>query len=693
MKHFSEKTGPAFLACAEAALRGDCAFVIRETERSVSLDDTDDGGRSLLHYAVEGGSLPLVKYLVEVCQMDPLWADCQLVTPFDIAGGNIRTCGEKGTGAGCQLVTPFGTAGGHGRTCSGAGADESACSATGAAGHDEAGEEKKSIYEYLKGRTGFGLEGAYRNPVCPSMHPDSSIVRVGRDYYMVNSSFVFFPGLPVSHSRDLVHWEVIGYAFSNPEWAEELLAPLDGGRGFWAPDISFVDGKFVICATLRNNDDMPYPQTQALMTADNPQGPYSKPIIFNQDGIDPSLFADDDGKKYMLVNRGARLIPLSDDLTEMTGDPVMIAYGAAGAIPEGPHLFKKDGFYYLLLAEGGTGKGHRATVLRSRNLYGPYEKSPYNPLVTQPDPAGALQCCGHADIVETDDGRWFIVYLCSRFIDGQWGMLGRETCLDEVAWTADGWPRLKYGPGPSSLAPLPYPESAETGKSNSYGKHFDWFSPRVIDEKYIEIENNVSAFLTGSGRDLTDRNPGSLLLKHQRAFTETDTFAVRAVDAEPGDEAGVTLYYDENSFIKFGLRKSPEGDEFFVSEYSDNRYVREVTSRLLQDRQVNGAACMADAGRHAENTSPGRRKADHAADAGIFSLTVETDGLKRVFIVGGKEICSWDDVTGICSEGLKKGKRFTGSCVGIFVHGRGTYQFTMKPYGWQETEWGVSLKH
>ncbi|MEE3481102.1 MAG: family 43 glycosylhydrolase [Lachnospiraceae bacterium] len=658
MKLYTEKTKNAFLACREAALRGDADYVIRETERSVSLDDTDETGRSLLHYAVEGGNEELVSYLVDTCQMDPLWADKELITPYDIAFAKRNSL--------------------------------------------------PSVYEFLENRAGFPLDSCYRNPVCPSMHPDPSIVRVGEDFYMVNSSFVFFPGLPVSHSKDLVHWETIGFAFENPEWAEELLGPLDGGRGFWAPDISFIDGKFVIAATLRNNDGMPHPQTQALMWAERPEGPYSKPVIFNQDGIDPSLFVDDDGKKYMLVNRGGRLLPLSDDLSETAGQAVMIAYGAAGAIPEGPHLFKKDGYYYLLLAEGGTGKGHMESVLRAENLYGPYEKSPYGPLITQTDPAGALQCCGHADIVEGPDGRWFIVYLCSRFIDGKWGMLGRETCLDEVVWTPDGWPRLKHGRGPSYLAPLPYPlkaakkadvpsagrEGAEFGqifadngksmlssisadaKSIIGGKYCGWFSPRLIDEKYIEIENDESAFITGSGRDLTERNPGSLLLQHQRDFKEKDTFRMKALSPEEGDEAGMTLYYDENSFIKFGLRQAAGGDEVFVSEYSDDRYVREETLSLRKLMQAGGIAEPFEPAGSAE--AAGHAGAADEAYSDAITFTVETDGLRRTFFVNGRQVCSWDDVTGICSEGLRKGKRFTGACVGIFVFGRGTYYFEEK---------------
>ena len=202
----------------------------------VNLNSVDARGRDMLHYAAEGGDEAVCRYLVERGGMDPLRGDLSLVTPLDLAH-------DKGH-AGAQA--------------------------------------------YFESVCGCALKDMYRNPIRHGMFPDPSIVRVGEDYYMVNSTFVFFPCIPVSHSRDLVHWEVIGHAITNPEWAN--LEGLEGGRGYWAPDISYCNGRFYICATLRLNDVGSVRRRQMVVTSDRPEGPYSEPVFFEEDGIDPSLF-------------------------------------------------------------------------------------------------------------------------------------------------------------------------------------------------------------------------------------------------------------------------------------------------------------------------------------------------------------------------------------------------------------------
>ncbi|WP_277406152.1 family 43 glycosylhydrolase [Lacrimispora xylanisolvens] len=402
MNLYTSKTEVAAKQTFEAAKRGEYDTVLHLIDHSFNIEDCDEEGNSLLHYAVEGRNQKLVKYLVERCSMDPTWANQSMYTPYDMAEG-----------------TP--------------------------------------LEDYFKDVCGFSRESCYRNPVLRGMHPDPSIVRVGEDYYMVNSSFIFFPCIPISHSKDLIHWETIGYGVTDANWAKEHLGKLDGGRGFWAPDISYHNGRFYICATLRNNDDAPFIQTQMVTSSENPAGPYETPIIHNVLGIDPSIFTDDDEKRYMLLNRGARIMEISADGKKLLSMPELIWYGHSGHAPEGPHLIKKDGYYYCFLAEGGTGKGHMITVARSENLYGPYESCPYNPIMHQWDDMGVIQCCGHGKPVQTPDGRWFMVYLSSRFIDGTWGMLGRETCLDEITWTADGWPVVNGRKGPSYMAPSTWP--------------------------------------------------------------------------------------------------------------------------------------------------------------------------------------------------------------------------------------------
>lgn len=578
MNLYTSKTEATAKQAFEAAKTGDESRVRSLIDHSFNIEDCDEEGNSLLHYAVMGKNVSLTTYLVEHCGMDPAWANQNMVTPYDLSKG-----------------TP--------------------------------------IEEYFRTVCGFGLEECYRNPVLRGMHPDPSILRVGDDYYMVNSSFLYFPALPISHSKDLVHWKVIGYGVTDSKWAEEHLGSLEGGRGFWAPDISYHNGRFYICATLRQNDDAPYIQTQMVTSSQFPQGPYETPVIHDVLGIDPSIFTDDDGKRYMLLNRGARIMEISEDGKEILSEPTLIWYGYSGHAPEGPHLLKKDGYYYCFLAEGGTGKGHMITVSRSRNLYGPYEPCPFNPIMHQKDEMAAIQCCGHGKPVQTPDGRWFIAYLCSRFIDGQWGMLGRETCLDEIQWTSDGWPVINKGKGPSYMAALPYPYQGENGLSVEQGEA--WLSPRTRDENRIRQEEDGSVRIRGDGMDLWEKGCRSLLLKCQPDFQFTMEFTMDIVEEETEftSDAGVTLYYDENTYIKFGITR----DMVFVSEYVDNAYVRTEQKPFSFQKSV--------------------------------TFRVETKGLNRSFYINNSYLWHWPDVTSICSEGLVKGKRFTGAMYGVYVNG------------------------
>ncbi|WP_333651820.1 family 43 glycosylhydrolase [Lacrimispora sp.] len=581
MNLYTSKTEAAAKRTFDAAQRGDKEAVLRLIDHSFNIEDCDRDGNSLLHYAVKGKNLDLVAFLVETCGMDPAWANQAMVTPWDLAKGNAP------------------------------------------------------LEEYFQSVCGFSRKHCYRNPVCRGMHPDPSILRVGDDYYMVNSSFLYFPSIPISHSKDLVHWNVIGYGVTDRTWAEEFLGGLEGGRGFWAPDISYDRGRFYICATLRNNDDAPYIQTQMVTSASKPEGPYDTPVIHNVLGIDPSIFTDDDGKRYMLINRGARIMEISEDGKKILSKPSLIWYGHSGHAPEGPHILKKDGWYYCFLAEGGTGKGHMISVARSKSLLGPYENCPYNPIMHQKDEMGVIQCCGHGKPVQTPDGRWFMAYLCSRFIDHQWGMLGRETCLDEVTWTADGWPVINKGKGPSYMAALPFPdmERRECEIPDSEA----WLSPRTKDPELVGEDRDGTLWIKGDGQDLNQRECRSLLVKCQPDFQFSMEFEMSFPDEgkeEFTSDAGVTLYYDENTYIKFGVTEA----FVFVSEYVDDTYVR-------------------------TETSPFRFH-------GPVTFRVETDGLVRTFFFNNMLLWQWTDVTSICSEGLSKGKRFTGAMYGVYVNGK-----------------------
>lgn len=658
MNIYSSKSEKGFKEGIEAALSGDLELVKQKTRHGLNLEDTDEHGRSVLHYAVLGGNLEIVRYLVLSCQMDPTYADEWLITPYDLAGEELYLEALGMLPSGGKTV--------YGGLSVKASQDyiyqkyyfkskDNNKNSNSDSNEDGNNDNRKDIYTFLKEYLGYDLSDTYRNPVMRSFHADPSIVRVGDDYYMVNSSFIYFPGIPISHSKDLVNWRLIGYAVTDPDWASEHLGRLEGGRGFWAPDISYHDGRFYICATLRNNDDMEYPQTQIVTSSDRPEGPYDTPVIHNISGIDPSLFTDDDGRRYMLLNRGACLVEVSSDGKRILSDPEMIAYGWSGHAPEGPHLIKKDGYYYCFLAEGGTGRGHMITVLRSRNLKGPYENCPYNPIMTQKDPIAPIQCCGHGKPVMTQDGNWYMVYLCERMIDGKWGMLGRETALDKITWTADGWPIVNMRKGPSYIAKLPYDRKDSTYVANDSkipndGKHnmtipdFVWLFARTADKKFVDVRQDSSVMIKGDGRDLCDIGCRSFAVYNQKDLVCRDEIQMISPNGLlDNEEAGMTLYYDENSYIKFGLRKQDGCTKAVITEYRDDRYIYE---HIFNIEDIS------------ENT-----------------FTLITDYTQRTFLLNGRCLYTAKDVTGICSEGLSKGKRFTSAMIGAYVFGNNTHIF------------------
>ena len=312
----------------------------------------------------------------------------------------------------------------------------------------------------------------YKNPIRRGFFPDPSVIRVGEDYYMVNSSFQYFPAIPISHSRDLIHWELIGHAVTDSSYLD--LSDIPDSHGIWAPDIEYINGRFYVIATLRLAGDGKRGNNvlrrQLIVSSERPEGPYGKPSWLEVDDIDPSLFVDTDGTPYMVIAPGARLVELSKDLTRVVKEPVVAWSGTGERCSEGPHVFFKDGYYYAMVAEGGTGYGHGINVGRSRNLFGPYEPCPYNPVMRQKDPASPIQRAGHGKLVQASDGSWWCCYLCGRPNGGNFTTVGRETAIDPVEWTSDGWFKINGGKGPSleNESPLLKQLAYETHDNDSF---------------------------------------------------------------------------------------------------------------------------------------------------------------------------------------------------------------------------------
>jgi alpha-N-arabinofuranosidase len=308
----------------------------------------------------------------------------------------------------------------------------------------------------------------YCNPVISGFYPDPSVCRVGNDYYLVNSSFHYWPGVPVFHSKDLVNWKQIGHAIHRKD--QLSYNGYKPSKGIYAPTIRFSKGLFYVITTMVG--DKPYDGPNFIVTASDPAGPWSDPIIIKgAPGIDPSLFFDEDGKVYYVGKRYATndnclrldreiwLQELDPKTFQLVGQSKVLWSGTGGAHPEGPHIYKIGKYYYLMLAEGGTGYYHAETIACSESIWGPYHANPSNPLITSRHlgKGYGLNNVGHADLVETQNGQWYAVLLASSQVgEGYHHNRGRETCLVPVVWENE-WPIFSPGSGKLEYS-YPFPD-------------------------------------------------------------------------------------------------------------------------------------------------------------------------------------------------------------------------------------------
>ncbi len=362
------------------------------------------------------------------------------------------------------------------------------------------------------------------NPILPGFHPDPSIVRVGEWYYLANSTFEWWPGVRIHRSRDLANWELAGYALTRRSQLE-MRGNLDSG-GVWAPCLSHADGLFWLIYSDAKSLNSPFKDVRNyLVTAERIEGPWSEPLYLNASGFDPSLFHDGDGRKW-LVNQiwdprparnafaGIALQEYSVTEQRLVGEPLTIFRGSALGITEGPHLYRKDGYYYLVTAEGGTGWEHAITVARSRTLIGPYEVSPHHPLLSTRDhPQHPLQKTGHGSFVQAPDGNWYVAYLCSRpHGEKRRCMLGRETALQPFAWPEGDWPRLPQGNCPAVTVEVP-----GVAMTPDYLPEFtDTFAAPELNLQW----NTLREPATANWLSLTER-PGFLRLRGRHSLNST----------------------------------------------------------------------------------------------------------------------------------------------------------------------------
>lgn len=333
-----------------------------------------------------------------------------------------------------------------------------------------------------------------RNPILPGFNPDPSIVRVGDDYYIATSTFEWFPGVQIHHSRDLIHWRLLTRPLTHAGQLNMLGEP--DSCGVWAPCLSYADGLFWLIYT----DVKRFGRSSVagaggasmrdfhnyLVTSPRIDGDWSDPVYLNSSGFDPSLYHDCDGRKYLLnmlwdhrpgANRFAGIILQEYSATnrKLTGERMTIFKGTPLGLTEGPHLYKRNGWYYLLTAEGGTNFNHAVTFARSRNPTGPYELHPDTYILSaRHRPDSKLQRTGHADLVETQNGDTYMVYLCGRPLRNRGRCtLGRETAIQKMTWGDDGWLRTLGGQGiPAVETPAP-PLPAHPFPATPVREHFN----------------------------------------------------------------------------------------------------------------------------------------------------------------------------------------------------------------------------
>lgn len=415
------------------------------------------------------------------------------------------------------------------------------------------------------------------NPVLAGFHPDPSFLCVGQDWYLATSTFEWWPGVQLFHSRDLANWERLPAPLTRKSQLD-LTGVADSG-GVWAPNLSYCDGKFyLIYSNVHNFGGTFYDVDNYLVTAEDIHGPWSKPVFLNSSGFDPSLFHAPDGRKYLLNMAaeyrtwkvrfaGIMMQEYSEAEQKVIGEPKMIWRGSSSRTTEGPVMYYKDGWYYLFCAEGGTGVRHCEVVLRSRQIYGPYERGSYEPLITAwPYPANPLQKAGHASMAQGPDGSWFLAHLCSRPVGPEKDcILGRETAIQPLEWR-DGWPCLCGGTDePRLTVQTPYAESpvpADRAEGMDWTDEFDgamWNerlqSLRMPLENRASLQARPGWLRLYGAQSLESRFAQSLLAaRQQHLHSRVET----RLDFDPVDyhhTAGLVYYYDNNSHYYLALTR------------------------------------------------------------------------------------------------------------------------------------------
>ena len=437
------------------------------------------------------------------------------------------------------------------------------------------------------------------NPILRGFNPDPSIIRVGEDYYIATSTFEWFPGVQIHHSKDLKNWEVIARPLSRVSQLDMRGVP--DSCGVWAPCFSYDDGTFyLVYSNVQSFDGMWKDTPNYLVTATDIQGAWSDPIYLSSRGFDGSLFHQSNGKKWFLNmlmdHRGGKFfggIEMQEyDATarQLVGEVHYLTAGSELGISEGPHLLEKDGWFYLILAEGGTEYGHAVSIARSKSIYGPYEFHPENPILSAAGkPNHYLQKTGHGDLVSTPDGNWYLVFLTGRPLStlGKC-ILGRETGIEEIVWKED-WPWVKEGrlarpfiDGPK-IDEVKKPIIPKRRTFDCAEIPMEFQSLRIpISEDWCSLSERPGYLRLIGKETLGSTNQQSLLARRVQAFHVEAATALEFSPENFQQMAGLVFYYNTGHYHYAYLTASYDGTQRFLAVASSDNFEMDFQDELVE---------------------------------------------------------------------------------------------------------------
>lgn len=532
----------------------------------------------------------------------------------------------------------------------------------------------------------LSLEGQaqdlYRNPLLPGFYPDPSVCRVGEDYYMVNSSFEWFPGIPVHHSKDLVNWRQIGHVLDRPSQLN-MKQGMKASAGVWAPTIRYIKGKYYVIVTAKQCGNTFY------VSSNKPEGPWSEPVYLpDSPGIDPSLFCDDDSVVWICANDKFKEEEMVEGQTanefiwlqridlekgRLYGERYRLTHGLTlqSRATEGPHIYKINGKYYLLTAEGMTWNNHAVAMFKSDKITGPYVAcNGGEPVMTHrhlPQSGDAITTTGHADLVQTQHGDWWAVMLAVRPVEGM-NLLGRETFLCPVCWEGDepkfaednGGRVAMSGPRPK----LPLYAFSQLPARDEFEEDFlrvSWNFLRTPQEKWYELRQGKLHLQLRPQRVEEPVTP-SLVARRVQHHHFTVAASVEFAPESMNEEAGLVIMQNSTNFYKLTLSGTADGERLVHLVKSDRRkndVYETIESKVLPS---GGTVVLGIEGVALEYRF-------------YYNLHLENDRHTRVYI-GDVQDAS------VCASNRAGG--FTGSYVGLYASSNGRTSVNSALFDWFE---------